>query len=256
MDCTAAREYLDVASRRAGDDSELAAAMEHVRTCPACAEQVRSHQRFDDAVAMAMRDVAIPEGLKDRLLASVSPATVVPLPPVLPSRRGSRRWLGVAACVASIAMAVGAWQFIAWQRRPRPFDLAKVREAIRDFIDPKTGQIDLSRFDKFDESFNAKALARWLESVDLKGINIDRRGGDDGAMTLVQIGRDPRSVAVLLMIPASRLLDAPALASQANVSYSPLVAHAVMRDGGYVYVYCTPPNNLDDLRRLVQGVAA
>jgi hypothetical protein len=258
MDCTVARELLDLSARRTGDDADLAVALEHVRACPACAEQVRSHQRFDDAVAIAMRDVTIPEGLKDRLLASVAASTASVAPPAsAPSKRRTRWAVRVAACAAAIAISVGVWQLVAWQLRPRPFDLDQVFAAMnkKRFIDPKTGQIDLSQSSKFDESFNVKSLAKWLERVDLRGIDIDGRDGDDAAMTLVQLGRDRHSVAVLLMIPAARLKNAPELASQASVSYSPH-AHAVMRDGGYVYVYVTTANNLEDLKRLARGLAA
>lgn len=254
MECTVARQLLDLASRTGDVDEELAAAREHARTCAACAEVARSQRRFDDAVSFALRDVAVPGGLKERLLASVAAAPVpAAQPPVaaLPGRR-SRRLLKLAACVASLAIAVGAWQFIAWQRQPRPFDLEVVHAAVARFIDPQTGQIDLSQFPRFDGSFDVKALASWLESADLKGVDLDGRQGDDGAATLIQLGRDPSSVAVLLMIPAERLSDPPALASRAAVSYAP-VAHAVMRDGGYVYVYCTTARHLDDLKRLVQG---
>lgn len=255
MDCTAARELLDVSARRAGDDADLAQALEHVRSCPSCANVVRSHERFDDAVGLAMRDVAVPGGLKDRLLAAVGAATTVAPPVVAPSKRRSRWIVRVAASAAAIAMAVGVWQLVKWQRRPQPFDLAQLQAFIDQFRDSKTGQLSLSQFEKFDDSFDVAALTKWLGTSDLKGVNIDRRGGHDGVVTLIQLSRNPQSVAVLLMIPAARLKDADALASPANVSYSPL-AHVVMRDGGYVCVYCTTANNLDDLKRLARGLAA
>jgi hypothetical protein len=72
MDCTSARLLL--AFRRPGGAAELAredaADLDrHLAGCPACAALARRQDGFDLAVARAMRTVAVPAGLRDRLVA-------------------------------------------------------------------------------------------------------------------------------------------------------------------------------------------
>ncbi|HET6572707.1 MAG TPA: hypothetical protein VFG68_03820 [Fimbriiglobus sp.] len=71
MDCPSTRLLL--AYRRPGGPAELApqdvAELDlHLAECPACTAVARRHDRFDAAVGPAMRAVAVPAGLRDRLL--------------------------------------------------------------------------------------------------------------------------------------------------------------------------------------------
>src|SRR5690606_38408018 len=71
MECRTARLLLDLAHPPADPlDAADAGALEgHLACCPDCAALARGQGRFDDAVGLAMRRVAVPEGLRDRLLA-------------------------------------------------------------------------------------------------------------------------------------------------------------------------------------------
>jgi hypothetical protein len=88
--------------------AEDAAALDaHLATCPKCAGLVKFERAFDDRVARAMRAVAIPAGLKGRLLDGVA------------AQRGA--WyrekayavVALAACVLLTVGGVVAWQVAA-----------------------------------------------------------------------------------------------------------------------------------------------
>jgi hypothetical protein len=131
------REQLDAC--RAGTDDlalpalgALAAAIEED---PAVASELAAVHQFDRAIEAALYDVAVPDGLADRLLAALSVESLASAPALpdngvavaveLPAartaakRRVSRRALGVAA-VSAAALVLGAvGVFRSWPRAPR-----------------------------------------------------------------------------------------------------------------------------------------
>jgi hypothetical protein len=69
MDCNLARQ-LQVFARHSAcdlDAADTAAVERHVSTCPDCGPMARTESAFDAAVTNAMRDVALPDGLRARL---------------------------------------------------------------------------------------------------------------------------------------------------------------------------------------------
>jgi hypothetical protein len=76
MDCKSARLLLDFARPQARElEAEEAAALEsHLDHCPDCHSQARSERQLDDCLGKAMRQVEVPAGLRDQLLARLESA--------------------------------------------------------------------------------------------------------------------------------------------------------------------------------------
>lgn len=113
MECRDAQFYLRF--RRPGReelDADVAAEVDqHLGSCPQCETEARIISGFDAAVSSAMRTVAIPTGLRERLISSVS------------ARRGAilrRKAYRVAAVAASLFLTVGLAFGIFTAARPTP----------------------------------------------------------------------------------------------------------------------------------------
>jgi hypothetical protein len=126
MDCKTARLLLDFARPQARElEAEEAQALEsHLDRCPECHSQARSEREFDQHLGRAMRQVEVPAGLRDQLLAR------------LESARGDwhRQRFAHAArlCVAAAALLLLAWSGWYWIRQHwvSPIDTQRVAEAI------------------------------------------------------------------------------------------------------------------------------
>jgi hypothetical protein len=109
VDCNTARLLATFFGRPGSDLApEDAADLDaHLAACPKCAAVVKFERAFDDRLARAMRAVAVPAGLKGRLLDGVA------------AQRGA--WyrekayalVGLAACVLLTVGGVVAWQVAA-----------------------------------------------------------------------------------------------------------------------------------------------
>lgn len=117
MDCRDAQFFLRF--RRVGPDelgpAESAALDAHLGGCTRCAADARAAFATDVAFAAAMRDVPIPGGLRDRLVAAAF------------SRRGvavRRKVYRFAAVAASLMLAVGLGIAAFTASRPHPDTLA------------------------------------------------------------------------------------------------------------------------------------
>jgi hypothetical protein len=110
MDCSNARLLMQF---RTTSGDELAAPEReeldaHLAGCPLCRALDHDQHRLDEHLGRAMRDVPVPAGLRQRLLAAVAPA-----PPAKRPRRWVKRagWgLGLATA-ASLGLLVWAWYF-------------------------------------------------------------------------------------------------------------------------------------------------
>jgi len=139
MQCRDAQFYLRL-RRHAGDElgAEVAADLDrHLAGCPACAADARASASFDNAIATAMRSVAVPAGLRDKLLAMAS------------AHRGGvirRKVYRVAAVAASLFLTVGLTFGVFSASRPKIDPNAMVMNADELVQDPDG------------------ALSRWLAS--------------------------------------------------------------------------------------------
>ena len=100
MQCRDAQFYLRL-RRHAGDELGVDVTVDldrHLAGCPACATDARGAEAFDRAVAVAVRAVPVPAGLRDKLLtqASVHHGTAI-----------RRKVYRVAALAASLFFGVG-----------------------------------------------------------------------------------------------------------------------------------------------------
>jgi hypothetical protein len=118
MDCRTARFLLDFAHpRRAelpADDADALSA--HLAGCADCDTLARAERAADDRLGQAMRAVAIPEGLRSRIMDRLETDRGV-------RRRRTAGWvLRISAAAAIVVLAVLAG-FAIFANRPRPLDL-------------------------------------------------------------------------------------------------------------------------------------
>jgi len=134
MDCQTARQSLAAIRPGTADSAlpEFASAREHVQSCAACQTTLNRHDELDLRIGELCRDVAVPAGLKDRILDSLQSTAKQPAPAAtsrLPSgspapapvsvehrkntplsrRKWSRR---IAAAACALLVGVGAWFLI------------------------------------------------------------------------------------------------------------------------------------------------
>jgi hypothetical protein len=112
MDCKTARLLLDYARPAPAElpGGDVAALESHLSACPECEAVARTERQLDDHVGRAVRDVPVPDGLRERLLARLRTER----------RRWYRRWAlrGTAAAAAAVALTLGLWR--PWQRPVLP----------------------------------------------------------------------------------------------------------------------------------------
>jgi hypothetical protein len=127
MDCRTARSLLDFARPRSAElhPSEADALDSHLNGCPECDALFRHERQIDEHLAQAVRDVPIPEGLRDRLLARLATQR----------RRRLRRLVlnsAALAAAAAVLLALGVWGWQEWARPPllRPDLVGAHHEAV------------------------------------------------------------------------------------------------------------------------------
>jgi len=108
MDCNHARLPLSFTHKKAELDSAEAEALQaHLEQCPECEQTARCESSLDKTLGRAMRTVAVPAGLKARLLDGVASHSRVRV-------RRAAAWTAVAAALILTALGF-AW----YAHRPR-----------------------------------------------------------------------------------------------------------------------------------------
>src|SRR6516165_7065462 len=114
MDCRTARLLLDYARpHRTELPADEAAPLEaHLASCPDCETLARCERQADDRLGKAMRDVPMPDDLRQRIFERLQTERV----------KRQRRWLAWGARAAAVAaiVLVGAWWWIHTQPAPKP----------------------------------------------------------------------------------------------------------------------------------------
>ncbi len=128
MDCRTSRSLLDLARPESAElqPSEADALAAHLNRCPECDALFRQERQVDAHLGRAVRDVPVPQGLRDRLLDRLA------------SER--RKWLGRVvlrgaglASAAAAVLLVGLWGASHWLGpRPQPVDLDQLQTRILD----------------------------------------------------------------------------------------------------------------------------
>lgn len=124
MDCKTARLLLDFHRPRAGElaADEAADLERHLGCCPECDAAARAGRRLDDHLGLAVRDVPVPDKLRERLLARLKGERQAAL----------RRKLAWAARGAAVAAALLIGVFVWWQyigSKPPRLELDPLTEA-------------------------------------------------------------------------------------------------------------------------------
>jgi hypothetical protein len=105
MECQDVRQLLAFLERKSEelDAAEGAALQKHLDACPDCAALAASERSADQAIGAALRNVAVPAGLKQQVLRRLA------------AQRGGapwKRWAVGAAVAAMLLVAIGgAWAF-------------------------------------------------------------------------------------------------------------------------------------------------
>jgi hypothetical protein len=123
MECHEARMLL--AFTRPGSDAmdaaERAEVQQHLESCPECAVMALSEQAVDGAFGKAMREVPVPAGLQQRVLAKVAANRPYP-------------WPAIAAAAAILMLVAGAGTWLLW---PLPrVDTVRVQDDFNRDTDP------------------------------------------------------------------------------------------------------------------------
>jgi hypothetical protein len=138
--CQATRELLECVRPDSDDleDPVFAPAARHLADCPDCAKVFEHLQALDRQIGRALRDVPVPEGLRERLLAATSAAAIAPANEIAPhasaptadpraSSRGRRRFIMAAAALSACLLAgLGVW----WIGRSQPITLGELEQAV------------------------------------------------------------------------------------------------------------------------------
>lgn len=237
MDCELAREQLDAARPDTGDreDSALEAAFAHADACPACAEVVEFRREFDRQAGRVIRDVPVPAGLKERLLAAAeisAQPSVVRAPADQRSARYSRRkvFVAVTSAAALLLAAAGTWLFT--HDAPAPLAMSDVQAFWASRIEHGAALADLPEFDgSFDPAIQD---GRWSGAISASplGADMDDDGRHDAAVYAFRTG-------FLVIMQPGRVTGPPEAGSalSAQRSYRPVPNVAWTLDGQVYLCY-------------------
>jgi hypothetical protein len=121
MECKTARLLVPFARPRSAelDPEEAEALARHLAECAECRQLHQAEQAIDAQLGQAIRDVPVPEGLRDRLLVGLAEQRRLVL---------RRRWVRVAGSLAAaLLLAVAGW--LLWPRPLVPIDLNALSQA-------------------------------------------------------------------------------------------------------------------------------
>lgn len=237
MDCQTVRQWIDLHPRTSRDweCAEGAEVRDHVAGCELCRHAVDDAQEFDGRVKSLLDEVAIPAGLRDRILAQVERSS----PRVEPARRASRKWVGrLVGLGLSFMLALGGWY---WATRAASMTLAKLGDSAATVL-LGTKSTPLA----FDGSFTPQISdSRWqrVATPQPVGWDLDGRPGHDVAAFRVNIA-SLRFRGWLVVIPVSRVSDAPAHSDPIRLSYA---RSAVWADQKFVYLCVAEQGSIEDL---------
>ena len=251
MDCQTALQTIEMHPNEVLDwrSIDQDAVQEHLAICSLCQNAAAEIHEWDSRLQSVMTAVAVPEGVRERLLALLSQSTLaagaasLPLPPA----RRALKWV-FSGLSLSVALAAGLFF---WSNSPSQFQTAAVgTEAAAFFRDHPVGERPA-----FDRSFSATLDdERWQRvcAAPAVGLDLDGRAGHDVAAYQVHIP-SLRFRGWLVMVPVSRISDVPESQVPVSNNYSQV---ACWRDDNYVYVCVATEGSLKTLITQFSGAAA
>jgi hypothetical protein len=252
MNCQTALETLELVRPDAPDVARVAEAEQHVSGCISCRAAVCQREEFDARVGDLYRDVPIPLGLKERLLAridelatstSAASTGTHAVAPVVGSRR---RWLGMVSLTVASVIAVGIGTWSLWPARP-VVDLEKIT-GLMATADIKPAS--LAEFTTF-----AAGLAPQSPKTMFTGLLVrpPRRLGElEAAIYFFKLGhRDGRLAVIPKRFVKARDLPLATSLLSGSISYRSGFCTTTWVEGDFVYVCCLSlsggENGLDSL---------
>ena len=282
MDCRTALEILEIARPDSDDlkDPELAAAAEHVGSCPQCEASFRSRQELDREIGRLMRDVPVPAGLKQQLLQQLvdesgesgnqeSPGdTVDSQLSTLDSQlsAGRRRRFHVAwASAVCLFAAVVVWQVMIRQKTPA-VSIADLQTSTTALAAVSKMISNPEQLADFDDSFVVLAPAGWQERVSFSGSGkgFQPEGLASRTLALYRFNlatrRKVAAGGVLLVVPTKWVKSPPAATSfgmaAGKVRYvraaGSLCATVAWTEGEMVYICFVTAGSLETLERALR----
>lgn len=278
MNCLTARETLDLARLYAGSPDEVGLrdkdendlpgatideAAQHVKGCPACQTVVRRREKIDERIGQLSRDVPVPSGLRERLLARLEvasgPIPTAPQAADKPAMRPRRRMMvaAVAACAVAIASFAG-WQHL--RTRPASLTLDEIAEfALSTGINPAA----LPELTQFQGGLvvqlpkTTRELSRSKPVQQLSDPQVGER--EIGIYFFTLPGRKGVKIAGrLVVVPASSVKDLPLASSfPGEILYKYGFCTTAWVEGKFVYLCCVRggEGELLRLRRATQEAA-
>jgi hypothetical protein len=236
MECHEARLLL--AFTRPGSDAmdaaERALVQAHVEACPECAAAARSEEAVDRAFGTAMREVAVPAGLQQRVLTKVRANKPYPWPP-----------MAAAAAVLLLVAGAGTW----WYWPKPPVAIAEVDQV----FNPRFNKVE-EVFSDVEAYFKAKGVAmeayRQLDPQYLWSFDVTEfQGRRVARMVFLRTVHDPglekdrAAAAQVIVLPTSQFNTSEL--SAANIPSNPnRIIIPVSANPQFVYIIGTTEESL------------
>jgi len=184
MDCTNARLLLTFVRSGEIDLPDREDLDNHLTSCSECAVSARAESRFDDALETAMPRVAIPAGLKDRILRTLA------------NQRKPRPWPWVAA--AGLLLVAGACAFYALVPGQQELDFARIAEKIDIKLTPEAVEAWFSG--ELGENLTAPREFNFnlLDNIDIAEV----QGRKVAKLTFLSRGENRSALAYVYILPA------------------------------------------------------
>lgn len=237
MDCSSVRQWLDLHPLVSvtGTSGDAANVREHLTECVACREFAQETHEFDERLSVALTDVTIPDGLRERLVQQLQKSAPSAKTASVPFGRRWGQWAGVCTTLV-LLIGIGFWA-----TRPSPLTLDQVGDSAAELLLGGKSQPVA-----FDGRFIAEVEdPRWQRAIASNpvGWDLDGRPGHDVAAFRISIS-PLRLRGWLVVIPVSRVRNPPEGSDPIRLRYSQSIG---WRDQKFVYVCLAEQGNIESL---------
>ncbi len=258
MKCNEALNILDATNDLfdGQSDERWDQAMDHLETCDNCAEMTAARQVFDEQMAQAITNVAIPADLKQILLdnaeASHSPSHQ---PEPIPQKSRGRIWAALVAVAVFAIVALCTWAFLP-EHRPG-IAAADIPQTAVASVDAELPQYN----GQFQPVLPHLGWTQVIDETEPKGLLADDEGRHLAAAFVIQFAdRQGNNVRGLLVVTPARELDTlpkESIPDSSQVQYFSSEAndYAIVswQEGEFAY-FCVVEGGSFTLERLHQQV--